>query len=105
MIDVGHGRYDMREVALEFNAQGQALRLAPPLWIPAGEDDGLGSFRKNTSSRTAKTHTTSFSPLLFIISAEGGNDEQWSEAGIQLKYASGVAGHNRGEAALLLSRH
>ena len=24
---------------------------------------------------------------------------KWSEAGIQLKYASGVAGHNRGEAA------
>ena len=36
----------------------------------------------------------SFSPLLFIISAEGGGDEQCSEAGIQLKYASGVAGHN-----------
>ena len=34
---------------------------------------------------------------MFIISAEGGNDEQLSEAGIQLKYASGVAGHNRGE--------
>ena len=28
-----------------------------------------------------------------------GNDEQLSEAGIQLKYASGVAGLNRGEAA------
>ena len=52
----------------------------------------------------------SFSPLLFVISAEGGNYRQgWrvvrrsrmrepntpSEAGIQLKYASGVAGHNR----------
>ena len=41
-----------------------------------------------------KKHT-SFSPLMFIISAFGGNDEQLSEAGIQLKYASGVAGHNR----------
>ena len=37
----------------------------------------------------------SFSPLMFVISAEGGGDEQLSEAGIQLKYASGVAGHNR----------
>ena len=31
---------------------------------------------------------------MFVISAFGGNDEQLSEAGIQLKYASGVAGHN-----------
>ena len=31
---------------------------------------------------------------MFVISAEGGGDEQLSEAGIQLKYASGVAGHN-----------
>ena len=35
----------------------------------------------------------------FVISAEGGMTNKWSEAGIQLKYASGVAGHNRGEAA------
>ena len=60
----------------------------------------------------------SFSPLLFVIPAEGGGDElspwmagssaeqdaraeQWSEAGIQLKYASGFAGLIRfgGEAA------
>ena len=41
----------------------------------------------------------SFSPLMFVISAEGGGDEQLSEAGIQDKYASGEAGHNRGEAA------
>ena len=40
------------------------------------------------------TPISSFSPLLFIISAEGGGDEQCSEAGIQEKYASGVAGHN-----------
>ena len=32
---------------------------------------------------------------MFVISAEGGGDEQLSEAGIQLKYAFGVAGHNR----------
>ena len=44
----------------------------------------------------AVTHKQpSFSPLMFVISAFGGNDEQLSEAGIQLKYASGVAGHNR----------
>ena len=35
----------------------------------------------------------------FVISAFGGNDEQLSEAGIQLKYASGVAGHYRGGVA------
>ena len=35
----------------------------------------------------------------FVISAEGGMTNKWSEAGIQLKYASGVAGHHRGEAA------
>ena len=29
---------------------------------------------------SGKTQTTSFSPLLFVISAEGGNDEQLSEA-------------------------
>ena len=30
---------------------------------------------------------------------------KWSGAGIQLKYASGIAGHDRGEAALFLSLH
>ena len=35
----------------------------------------------------------------FVISAVGGVTNKWSEAGIQLKYASGVAGHYRGEAA------
>ena len=33
---------------------------------------------------TANNKQPSFSPLLFIISAFGGNDEQCSEAGIQL---------------------
>ena len=47
-----------------------------------GDDDG-------------KKTQPSFSPLMFVISAFGGNDEQLSEAGIQDKYASGVAGHNR----------
>ena len=32
---------------------------------------------------------------MFVIFAFGGNDEQLSAAGIQLKYASGKAGHNR----------
>ena len=49
---------------------------------PAGEDDG-------------KKHTRHSRRSCFVISAEGGNDEQWSEAGIQLKCASGVARHNR----------
>ena len=64
---------------------------------------------------TAK-HTRHSRRSCFVISAEGGCDElspgtagssaeqdaraeQWSEAGIQFKYASGVVGHNRGEAA------
>ena len=41
----------------------------------------------------------------FVIFAVGGMTNKWSEAGIQLKYASSVAGHNRGEAALLFSLH
>ena len=32
---------------------------------------------------------------MFVISAEGGGDEQLSEAGIQDKYESGGVGHNR----------
>ena len=53
-----------------------------------------------TNKRTAKIQTAVIlAATLFIISAEGGGDEQCSEAGIQLKYASGVAGLNRGEAA------
>ena len=49
---------------------------------PAGEDDG-----KNTHVILAAP-VSSFPP-------KAGETNKWSEAGIQLKYASGVAGHNR----------
>ena len=63
---------------------------------PAGEDDGVGVFCKNGGVRGRRNNKQpSFSPLMFVISAFGGNDEQLSEAGIQDKYASGVAGHDR----------
>ena len=63
---------------------------------PTGEDDGVGVFCKNGGVRGRRNNKQpSFSPLMFVISAFGGNDEQLSEAGIQDKYASGVAGHNR----------
>ena len=45
-------------------------------------------------------------PLAVILAApvssfppKAGMTNKWSEAGIQLKYASGIAGHYRGEAA------
>ena len=63
---------------------------------PTGEDDGVGVFCKNGGVRGRRNNKQpSFSPLMFVISAEGGGDEQLSKAGIQDKYASGVAGHNR----------
>ena len=63
---------------------------------PTGEDDGVGCFCKNGGVRGRRNNKQpSFSPLMFVISAFGGNDEQLSEAGIQDKYASGVAGHDR----------
>ena len=62
-----------------------------------GEDDD----GETTNSRHSRRSC-------FVISAVGGRDEQWSEAGIQTRRSrvyneSSVAGHNRGEAALFLS--
>ena len=59
--------------------------MAGQLYSRAAEQDARAEQRRNNKQ-------PSFSPLLFIISAEGGGDEQCSVAGIQLKYASGVAG-------------
>ena len=61
--------------------------MAGQLYSRAAEQDARAEQRRNNKQ-------PSFSPLMFIISAEGGGDEQLSEAGIQVKYASGVAGHN-----------
>ena len=44
---------------------------------PAGENDGVGDFCKNDEVRERRNNKQpSFSPLLFVIFAEGGNDEQ-----------------------------
>ena len=59
--------------------------LSPGMAGSSAEQDARAEQRRNNKQ-------PSFSPLLFIISAEGGGDEQCSVAGIQLKYASGVAG-------------
>ena len=62
--------------------------LSPGMAGSSAEQDARAEQRRNNKLR-------SFSPPMFVISAEGGGDEQLSEAGIQDKYASGGVAHNR----------
>ena len=65
-----------------------------------GENDKQPSFSPLLFRHFRRRRDDELSPGTAGSSAEqDARAEQWSEAGIQLKYASGVAGHNRGEAA------